>query len=84
MIVTGPDRFLRDLTIAPGGSSARVTLDHSAQTVAVDGTDVTATAVRDGWYEVTVRGPRGRQYFTGRLETGRPARTSPLRRQSAG
>ncbi|MBM7368318.1 alkaline phosphatase family protein [Gordonia hydrophobica] len=80
VVVTGPDRFLRDLTFAPEGSSARLVLDHSARTVVLNGVDITATAVRDGWYEVTVAEPAGRQYFTGRLENGRPTRSSPVRR----
>ncbi|WP_132992830.1 alkaline phosphatase family protein [Gordonia zhaorongruii] len=80
VVVTGPDRFLRDLTFPPGGSAARVKLQHATQRVAVNGTDVTASVVRDGWYEITVPDTVGRQYFTGRLENGRPTRTSPFRR----
>ncbi|WP_026919724.1 alkaline phosphatase family protein [Gordonia shandongensis] len=80
VIVTGPDRFLRDLTITAGGSSAHVGIDHAAGRVTLDGRDVTESHVHDGWYEVTVPHPTGRQYFTGRIETGRPTRTSPLRR----
>ena len=80
VVVTGPDRFLRDLNFRPGGSTAKLTLNHAARRLLVDGRDVTATAVHDGWYEVTVADTPGRQYFTGRLENGRPTSTSPLRR----
>ncbi|WP_137724391.1 alkaline phosphatase family protein [Prescottella subtropica] len=79
VVVTGPDRFLRDLRFPAGGSSARVQLDHRAGTITVDGRDLTTTSVRDGWYEVTVPGPVGGQYYTGRLENGKPTRTSPFR-----
>lgn len=84
VIVTGPDRFLRDLRFVAEGSSARLTLDHSARTVTLNGIDITATAVRDGWYEVAVTESAGRQYFTGRLENGRRTRTSPLRSDPTG
>ncbi|MEJ9078496.1 alkaline phosphatase family protein [Gordonia malaquae] len=77
VVITGPDRFLRDLHFAPGGSSARVELDHDARTVRVDGRAVTP---QGSWYEVTVAHTRGRQYFTGRLESGQVTTTSPLRR----
>ena len=80
VVVTGPDRFLRDLSFPAEGSSARLVLDHSARTLTLNGADITATTVRDGWYEVTVTDTEGRQYFTGRLENGRRTRTSPLRR----
>ncbi|WP_336794060.1 alkaline phosphatase family protein [Gordonia malaquae] len=80
VVVTGPDRFLRDLHVRPGGSAARVMLNHAAGRITVNGRDVTATAVRNGWYEVSVADTSGRQYFTGRLENGRRTRTSPLRR----
>ncbi|WFN92642.1 alkaline phosphatase family protein [Gordonia sihwensis] len=80
VVVTGPDRFLRDLSLRPGGSSAQVMPDHDRGRLSVDGRDVTATRVHGSWYEVTVVGPEGRQYFTGRLESGAVTRTSPLRR----
>ncbi|WP_420041271.1 alkaline phosphatase family protein [Gordonia sp. MP11Mi] len=79
VVVTGPDRFLRDLRFPRNGSSADIALDHERRQVSVDGRDVTATAVTDGWYEVTVTGPAGRQYFTGRLENHLPTKTSGLR-----
>jgi phospholipase C len=80
VVVTGPDRFLRDLHFRAGGSAARVMLNHAAGRITVNGRDVTSTAVRNGWYEVSLADTSGRQYFTGRLENGRRTRTSPLRR----
>ncbi|GEE00284.1 phospholipase C, phosphocholine-specific [Gordonia spumicola] len=80
VIVTGPDRFLRDLHLGADGSAAKVTLNHAGGRTTVNGRDVTSSAVHDGWYEVTVGGTAGRQYYTGRLENGRRRRTSPLRR----
>ncbi|MCF8571877.1 twin-arginine translocation signal domain-containing protein [Gordonia sp. HY002] len=79
VVVTGPDRFLRDLWFPRNGSSADVVLDHASRRIRVNGRDVTATAVTDGWYEVSLAGTAGRQYYTGRLESGRPTATSPLR-----
>ncbi|WOC12009.1 alkaline phosphatase family protein [Gordonia sp. MP11Mi] len=77
VVVTGPDRFLRDLHFTPGGSSARVDLDHQSGRMRVDGRDATT---HGSWYEVTVAHTSGRQYFTGRLENGAATTTSPLRR----
>ncbi len=77
VVITGPDRFLRDLHFTPSGSSARVELDHDARTVTVDGRSM---PTHGSWYEVTVAHTAGRQYFTGRLETGAVTTTSPLRR----
>ncbi|GEE00283.1 phospholipase C, phosphocholine-specific [Gordonia spumicola] len=78
VVICGPDRFLRDLHFTPGGSSARVEIDHAAGTVTVDGRPAPA---RGSWYEVTVAHTAGRQYFTGRVESGQVTTTSPLRRQ---
>lgn len=77
--VCGPDRFLRVLHFAPGGSTARLELDHANRGLRAGDHDLTPTHVRDGWYQVTVKAPEGEQYFTGRLENGGATATCPFR-----
>ncbi|WP_448852313.1 alkaline phosphatase family protein [Corynebacterium sp. 335C] len=77
--ICGPDRFLRVLRFAPGASTARLELDHANRTLRAGDHDLTPTQVRDGWYEVTVDAPEGRQFFTGRLENGAATATCPFR-----
>lgn len=84
--VTGPDRFLRVFRLGarlPGraASTPDVVLDHDGGRVIVDGRDLTDRVVRDGWYEMTLPGPNGAHFYTGRLESGDIIPTSPFRRE---